>query len=125
MPSSNELSSRGANHPTGYTRNGCRPPPPCRAASPYSRLDHVGFGSYMSDLQPVTTARLVLTLRDFGFPMRIARHSHKLLGSCFEKYDPTSVLLRGPFMLNLIVAMQFQALLTPVSGCFSVFPLGT
>lgn len=124
MPSSNELSSRGANHPIGYTRIGCRPPPPCRAASPYSRLDHIGFGSYMSDLQPVTTAPLV-------------EHCGVLVSLCILLATQINSLvlasrstikrwsLAGPFTLDLLVTMQFQALLTPVSGCFSVFPLGT
>lgn len=65
-------------------------------------------------------------LRVFRFRFAFARHSHKLLGSCFKKYDATIVSQRfreGSLLscARLIVTTQFQALLTPVSGCFSVF----
>ena len=33
--------------------------------------------------------------------------------------------LFGPFEPSLVVTLQFQALLTPLSRFFSVFPLGT
>lgn len=68
----------------------------------------------------------------FRFAFRLATH-HQLPGSCFEKNDATLalpyrflplgrlLLQRYPCTLHQIVTIQFEALLTALSGAFSAF----
>lgn len=78
--------------------------------------------------------RAFLTMRTdrFRFGSRLAT-SHQLPGSCFEKNGATLVSPRRfpplgeslprpcPFTLRQIVTIQFEALLTALSGSFSAF----
>lgn len=57
--------------------------------------------------------------------MHNACHGLELPGSCFKKYDGTPVALRHPFTPRLVVAIQFQALFTDLSVCFSTFAYAT
>lgn len=63
-------------------------------------------------------------MRNFAFALHNARHSLQLPGSCFKKDDWTP-LPCGPLSPNLLVANQFQALLTSLSACFSTFAHAT
>lgn len=50
MLCSNGLSPLPAAHPTGHAMTGCGPPANVSPPSPWPRVDHNSFGSYMSDL---------------------------------------------------------------------------
>jgi len=138
-PSSIGLSPLHAGHPSGYTSTGCGPRPIGRLASPCPRVDHIGFGSDESDLWHFRTTCLALSGCAASLSLRLsAHHFHQLLGSCFKKNDATLLNLPSLYIFLHIasrrphsfraapsVATQFQALLTPLSGCFSAFARAT
>lgn len=134
-PRSIKLSPLNQTHLSRYTSNSCRPPLFVRTASPWSGLDHNGFGSIKSDWTQINRSLLIscdTTSSCFRFDFRLATLDNSLALASRRKirHWSTSVV---PFVTksyfqkpNLFHALSFcnhviSALFTPLSGFFSAF----
>ena len=135
-PRSIGLSPLHPTHLSRYTSSSCGPPSFVRMTSPWSGVDHNGFGSDQSDWTRITTSPLITCGQLLSLRIS-ARHANQLHGSCFEKKDTTLVLFIDPSVARSLFwkgqpfcAVPFcnriiSGLFTLISECFSAFARAT